>query len=571
VRVLGLACQLAAAGCTQLTDAAFCANGCGAGQACDPDTQLCVDVRPEVILAAPLPDAGFDAGQVQVRGTVRFFDDAGAKELSGGLPDGGWLALVVDGGAFAAALPVPILDGGVYSIRVRAVDTADRVGEAVVPVQLDQVSPAGVLLPGNGARGTEPTVRVVFDEEVLPAGGDPVIHFSPDGGTGRVTSTGYEVSGLAHLTTYSAQVEAGAVVDRFGNPSKAVGPVVFTTGASPPASATLLNAGQVLDVDATSDEDGVVTMVARIDGGTISLFAWGTFDGRTGSFQVLDQASDTSAEMFQAVGANASDGGIPGVRITGFFKGSLSNPTLRSAEWRVGSMPGSQSTGVLALIPTGPSCIESPGADAIGLVIAGSPDLYQRPPGSTPLPVQSAPARLGLRSASSWELLTLAFGMLDRVVFRPACAGGPAAPFSAQAGVISEVRSPARISIALPDADRSLYVFDGRLGDRVERCEACVGAASDAGCPPSFERSTRPGLVVATRRSGGRVLGAALADGGGIELLERDLEATCATDWQTLGSLPSSQGATRWVPVLFGSRPGAVYATPTQVRAEVLP
>jgi hypothetical protein len=66
------------------------------------------------------------------------------------------------------------------------------------------------------------------------------------------------------------------------------------------------------------------------------------------------------------------------------------------------------------------------------------------------------------------------------------------------------------------------------------------------------------------------VLGAAL-DGGVIELLERDLSMSCSTPWASLGVLPGSAGAIRWVPVLFGSRPGAVYATPTQVRAEVLP
>jgi hypothetical protein len=569
--ILGLATQLVATGCTQLTDAAFCSNGCAAEQACDPGTQLCVDVRPEVLLVVPLQNAGFDGGQVPVKGTVRFFDGARAREVSGGLPDGGWLPLLLDGGGFDATLPVPIRDGGPYLVRVRAVDTADRVGEAAVSVRLDQVPPTGSFVPGDGARGTEPTVRVVFDEEVFLAGADPVIHLSPDGGIGRLTPSGYEVSGLAFLTTYTAHVEAGAAVDRLGNPSSAVGPIVFTTGASPPAGPTLVNAGEVLDVDATSDEDGVVTVVARIDGGTLSLFAWGTFDGRTGTFQVLDQASDATADIFQAVGASAADAGVPVLRTSGFFRGSLSNTMLRSAEWRAGAMTGSVSTGALALIPTGPSCIESPGADPVGLVVTGSPDLYQRSPGSTPLPVSTVPARLGLRSPSGWELLSYSFTSLDRVVFRPACAGGGSEPFAAQARAIDGVREPPRLSVALPDADRSLYVFDGLLGERVERCEACVGAASDAGCPPGFERSTRPGLMVATRRSGGRVLGAALADGGGVELLERDLELGCATDWQPLGVLPGSKGAIRWVPVLFGARPGAVYATPTQVRAEVLP
>jgi len=569
--ILGLASQLMAAGCTQLTDTAFCSNGCAAGQACDPGTQLCVDVRPEVLLLAPVPDAGFDGGLVPVKGTVRFFDDAGAREVSGGLPDGGCLPLLLDGGAFETTVPVPVLDGGRYVVRVRAVDTADRVGEAAVSVRLDQVPPTGALVPGDGARGTEPAVRVVFDEDVLLPGADPVIHLSPDGGIGRLTSSGYEISGLAFLTTYTAHVEAGAAVDRFGNRSAAVGPIVFTTGASPPTSPTLLNAGQVLDVDATSDEDGVVTVVARLDGGTLSLFAWGTFDGRTGTFQVLDQASDATAEMFQAVGASAGAAGVPALRTSGFFKGSLSDSTLRSAEWRAGAMTGTVSIGALALIPTGPSCIEAPGADPVGLVVAGSPNLYQRAPGSTPLPLSTLPARLGLRSSSGWELLSVTFTSVDRVVFRPACAGGGPEPFAAQAAVITGVRTLSRLSVALPDADRSLYVFDGLLGDRVERCEACVGAASDAGCPPSFERSTRGGLVVATRRSGGRVLGAAAADGGGVELLERDLEPGCATDWQPLGVLPGSQGAIRWAPVLFGARPGAVYATPTQIRAEVLP
>jgi hypothetical protein len=569
--VLGLMCLLIASACTSLTDAAFCSSGCGTCQACDQTTQLCVDVRPEVTLSAPAHGGRFDGGQVPVAGTVRFFAGAGPKEVSGALPDGRWQPLALDGGAFDTELGVPVLDGGSYRVQVRAVDTADCVGVSGVDVRLDQVAPTGSLTPAHGARGTEATVRLLFDEAVFPAGTGPVIHLSPDAGTGRFLAGGYEVAGLDDLTTYSARVEAGAMVDGFGNPSAAIGPVVFTTGASPPRATVLLNAGEVLDVDAASDEDGVVTVVARIDGGTLSLFAWGAFDGRTGGFQVLDQASDVSAEMFQAVSGSVDDGGVPLLRTSGYFKGSASSSTLRSAEWRTGATAGSQSTGALALIATGPSCAESPGADAVGLVVAGSPDRYQRPPGSMAVPVPSVPVRLGLRSASSWELVSLTYAGLDRVAFRPACAGGGSADFTAQSGFTTRVATPPRLSIALADADRSLYVFDDLERERVERCEACVGAAAGSSCPPTVERTARPGLMVASRRSGGRVLGAALADTGAIELLERDLSDDCGSPWQSLGVFPASRGAIRWVPVLFGARPGIVYATATQVRAEVLP
>jgi hypothetical protein len=453
---------------------------------------------------------------------------------------------------------------------VVAVDTAGRDGGASVPVWLDQVSPQGVLSPRHAERATESLVRVVFDETVVPTGAGPAIELVPADGTGRFIDGGYVISGLAFLTTYTASVPAGAMVDMQGNPSRAAGPVVFTTGASPPSSPTVRNAGQVLDVDATSDEDGVVTVVVQVDGGAVALYSWGTFDGRTGDFQVLDQASDSTADVFQAVGAAGSDGGVPVLRTTGFFKGSLSSTTLRSAAWRAGSASGSQSTGALALIATGPSCLELPGADPVGLVVTGSPELYLRAPGSLALPAPTLPARLGVRSADGWELVSVAFEALDRVVFRPPCPPGAGPAFIAQPGFRTGVRIPPRLSVALPDADRSLYVYDGVDGERIEFCDACVGATSDAGCPASFERVTRPGLTAATRRSGGRVLGAAL-DGGVIELLERDLSAGCSTAWQSLGVLPGSAGAIRWVPVLFGSRPGAVYATPTQVRAEVLP
>jgi hypothetical protein len=560
-----------AAGCTPLTEDASCAHGCPRpGQACDVVTQLCVDVRPQVRLTSPLADAGVDGGLVPVLGRVTFFDDAGPREVSAALPDGGWEPLALDGGAFAALIPVPERNGASYPLSVLAVDTAGRQGMVSVQVWLDQIPPRGVLSPEHAARATDSLVRVVFDEAVVPAGAGPAIDLVPADGRGHFIDGGYVISGLAFLTTYTASVPAGAMLDTQGNPSRRVDPVVFTTGASPPSSPTLRNAGQVVDVDATSDEDGVVTVVVQVDGGAVTLYSWGTFDGRTGDFQVLDQASDSAADVFQAVGAAAGDGGVPLLRTTGFFKGSLSSTTLRSAEWRAGGVSGSQSTGALALIPTGPSCVELPGADPVGLVVTGSPELYLRAPGSLALPAPTLPARLGVRSADGWELVSVAFEALDRVVFRPWCppAAGPA--FSAQSAFRTGVRSPPRLSVALPPADRSLYVYDGVDGQRIEFCDACVGAPSDAGCPASFERVTRAGLTAATRRSGGRVLAAAL-DGGVIELLERDLSTSCSTAWESLGVLPGSAGAIRWVPVLFGARPGAVYATSTQVRAEVLP
>src|SRR5262249_44891510 len=128
-RVAVLWMLIGASACTSLTTAADCADGaCPEGQTCDGATHLCVlDLGPQIGVIAPRADAGVREPILEVRGTVITRSDSTLVDMSFQLVDAGVAGPVfVDGGVFAADVPLPPIDGQSLALVLIALDNLAR-------------------------------------------------------------------------------------------------------------------------------------------------------------------------------------------------------------------------------------------------------------------------------------------------------------------------------------------------------------------------------------------------------------------------------------------------------------
>src|SRR5262249_2800784 len=150
--------------------------------------------------------------------------DAGSV---GGIP--------VDGGLFSLTIPLPPLDGEDVQLVLLARDSKDRERRVSVPFLVDDGAPNPRFAPGAGERGADARVTVDFGEAVSGTGVPAVL--VPGGATGAYDSAHqrYVFSGLSNDTGYQITVDAGVVVDAFGNPNQP-GVARFWTAAHPAQS-----------------------------------------------------------------------------------------------------------------------------------------------------------------------------------------------------------------------------------------------------------------------------------------------------------------------------------------------
>jgi hypothetical protein len=551
---------LAGTACTSLTAGAECEGfACPEGQTCDPQTRLCVlDLSPQITVLSPKADAAVKDLALEVRGTVSTRSDSTLQGMSYQLVDAGSAGSVpVDGGLFAVTVPLPPLDGEDVQLVLLARDSLGRERRVSVPFRVDDVAPRPRFAPGDGERGTDVQLTVDFGEVISGTGAPAVL--APSGATGAYDSTHqrYVFSGLTHDTAYQVTVDAGVVLDAFGNPNQS-GAARFWTAAHPAQSGTIGGLDSVASFDAASDEDGVVTLAIE----TATKVVWGWFDPSSGAFAqltLLDVATPP-LNALRAASAFQADGGAP-LRVALV----LQRDATDRLDVRTGTVFSTPSARYA--VPTGPSCAE-PAASlgSVGLVSAAG--AYSRGPYS--LDIGFLPDRLAIRSDQFWEVVaTDGQHRLLRAWLRASCGPSPLQELHVEPPVRTDLADDPRFSLALPRADRSLLVFDTRTGTRVESCRSCESAADGGVCPAPVERSATGGLTVASRHEGARVIGARRNASNLVELLERDLSTDCDSPWTVLATAAESSSAVAWQPAMFGRKPGILYSTAVDVRVYV--
>lgn len=551
---------VAAAGCTSLTPGADCSRSpCPDGQTCDAPTHLCVlDLSPQVTVLSPQPDAAVKNPALEVRGTVSTWSDATLVGMSYQLVDAGAAGGVpVDGGLFSLTIPLPPLDGEDVQLVLLARDSQSRERRVFVPFRVDDVAPLPRFSPGDGERGADVQLTVDFGEPVTGTGVPAVL--LPAGPTGTYDSTHqrYVLTGLAYATGYRVSVDAGVVLDAFGNPNLA-GAARFWTAARPAQSGTVGGLDSVVSFDAASDEDGVVTLA--IETGT--KVVWGWFDPVSGQFTqltLLDVAAPPLTAL-RTTTAYQADGGDP-LRVASV----LQHDTTDRVDVRIGTAFSTPAAAYV--VPTGPSCAE-PAASPGSVALVSASGSYARGPYS--LTIGFVPDRLAVRSEQFWQVVaTDAQHRLLKAWFRASCGAPPAQELHVEPPVRTDLADDPKFSLALARDDRSLVVFDTRTGTRVESCRSCESGADAGVCPTPVDRPAIGSLTVASRHDGARIIGARRNASNLLELLERDLSTDCDSPWTVLSTVPDSSAAVAWQPAMFGRKPGLLYSTATDVRVYV--
>ncbi|MBX5481755.1 MAG: hypothetical protein IRZ16_07925 [Myxococcaceae bacterium] len=394
---------------------------------------------------------------------------------------------------------------------------------------------------------------------VTPAAGTP-------SGSAPFAGQSFSFTGLPGDTVFTASVAAGAVADAFGNVNETGASVKFHTRPAQPQTGTVLTLrNDVVAFDVASDPDGVVTLVMETTATSKPmLFTW--FDGVTGALSsgVLgNRPSGDLVALSTAAWSNAH-ADLSSHRARGYreaysaqtFVGGVNDGTLLPA-----------APGDVLFVPVGPGCADDPGAPEVG-VITGAGAFVR---GSVVEPVQVTPFQLLIESPNDWELVSVAGGTLVAQArtcscgASASCAWQPARSVPLPFGYT--VAATPRLSVAgTATGERRLYVADTTAGLRVEICEA---QCTSTPCPSNGARLTlaSEGLFVASANSGNEVIGAQ-KKAAGVQLVWRDLQASCTGDWSVLGIVPGSSGSsvTDWRPAMFGDRHGVLWLDGTTLK-----
>jgi hypothetical protein len=560
---LFLAASLTSA-CTSLIGVAECADGtCPDGQTCDVGTHLCVqDLAPRITVLSPHPDAAVRDVLLDVRGTVTTTEGSTLVGMSYAISDGGVAGgIAVDGGLFAVTVPLPPLNAVETSLVLLARDTEQRERRVSVPLWVDDVPPTPQFDPADGDRGTDNQLIVDFGEVV--SGAPAPVVLNPPAGAGAFDSSGrrYTVSGLAYDTGYTVSVDAALVTDAIGNPNLG-GSARFWTSAKPPTTGIIGGLGAVVDFDASSDEDGVVTLAIE----TSNKVVWGWYgpsDGQFAQLNLLDITNPPLLNLRLASGYQVKPDFTP-QRVSAVIQ--RQSAAMYRADIRVGMT--FTNAAATAVVPTGPSCAESGASpDSVGLInTAGT---YSREGYTQALGF--IPDALAVRSPDFWEVVVKdSVAGLKRARFQAHCGASPSEGVEVETSSRTDIASSPEFSFALTRSDRSLLVFNRLDGQRVEVCRSCTEFPDAGNCPGEIERVSAPSVLrIASRHEDGRVLGARQASSGLLELLERDLTNDCNSSWTVLATVPDSTSAKKWLPAMFGRKPGVVYSTATDVRVYV--
>lgn len=539
-------------------------NGeCPAEQVCNRHTRLCYKPDPFFAVQIIDPTPNETVGTLfRLTGTVANAS-AGVSSLEYRIGDGGWTPLQASAsGHFEAYPPLPPANGDPLAVVVHATDGSGRETNSAVNVLVDNVGPIATLTAADSERNHPLNVAVQFSEPVLPNGtaSDVPLTVTPDPGPGEwnASRTEYRLANLQPDTVYLAQVAANAVRDAAGNLSQETHASFRTAPLQPPDGFVIAPAkpSEHFDqLDAISDQDGVVTLAAHAssaDGGEV---IWGWFDPATGGF--VSHALATPVVAALSVGASVDDPlGAPRMHTLTVRVPLPDGGLAARVFWSTDGGVQSQFNGALVVVPGPPGCGEAGPADSVGLATdAGVELLYRR--GSEALPLGIDPQFVTYAAPSHWSVVTADGGSV--IVQEPVYhCDTLQAPSLASPRVIatSPTGSPVSNVSAASVASNALFAFNS-AGDWYATCARCISGAASCQLPAQSD------LKVASMHDGDRVLGAK-RDGTTFELslVSADLAQTCppaVSDWTQGAVLPGSDSVTYFQPTMFGRTPGLVY------------
>ena len=453
----------------------------------------------------------------------------------------------------------PTDDGVLYTVRLRASDTAGNSTTVSRSFGVDRVAPVATFDPIDGSRLALPQLTVTFSEPVAAAAWPIGLTPAPTPAQqAQPSPTTFAITQLAGDTVYTATLAAGAVADAYGNANAAGATVKFHTRPAQPGQGASLLITAALAFDAVSDQDGVVTLLVQSNSPTVNpmvVFPFGPKDGIPYVKASTIQAAGTRRHLSTSAWSSAN-ADLSAHRAFGFQQ-AFSAETLTSG--LDDGSPYLWAPGDVFYVPVAPGCADPAGLPATGVVTASK--AFVRGPSTEAVGV--LPHRLLVQNENYWELVGVEAGVLTAQARSCVCLFGTntcswkAARTLAIPGVLAAPAEP-RLSVTGTAAgNRRLYVTDDGAGSRHELCE-CSGA----GCPANGSQSApaAEGLYVASARSGNLVIGARKT-AAGVELVQRDLQASCTGAWTVLGTAPGSAGAsvTEWRPAMFGDRPGVLW------------
>lgn len=253
------------------------ASACATGQRCDVATELCIKDELPVVVIDPHPAI---ATGLSLTATGKVTDDVGVASAEVSADGQAWAAFNPQAdGAFSVAVTLPPRDVGQVTLAVRATDTAGQVGQASLPVIVDNVGPQVTLVsPSATVRGASVTVVLAAADH---AGVARVTADFADGGAVAATAQGAnwsveqalpagadltELPFTATAEDLNGNVTATPLVVRFDN----AGPAGSIT--TPDAGALLTGSG-VTVTGTAADPSGVASVVVQFAGADAGVSA----------------------------------------------------------------------------------------------------------------------------------------------------------------------------------------------------------------------------------------------------------------------------------------------------------
>ncbi|MBX5481030.1 MAG: Ig-like domain-containing protein [Myxococcaceae bacterium] len=467
------------------------------------------------------------------------------------------------------SLPIPTQatdNGKTYGIELTA---TDRMGNKVtqqVAYSVDRVAPTLVSsIPANNARLVDANLTLTFSEPVTFQSGMTV--FTPPVALPTQTKSTFTIP-LNNYAVYTLTLPAGVVVDAYGNPSPSYTGSTFLTAPAAPNPSTFslsVDATSSERFDAISDEDGVVSIVYRKPGGFVEF---GEIDPQSGNYVAKKTVSAGSTSDFTISShREVNTPQLTALRYRGFGFDAQNGTKYAATVDPNGAVSQVGGSSALAIVPFKPGCADDPGADFAYLDASGG--LYRAGTLVENAPFEEASSIAGHHrnawAAAGYDDLTLTIS--ERRCY---CFGWDY--FCGFPSYLTYQISPAdrRARLVYPGNGKFMLttwysLYDGKIR------EWCVKACgSSMICPiltPS--ESVRPlneNLVIAQHIDPNKILGAGLNSAGKLELRERVVDTGCFDHpWTVIATAPSSLTLSanvfeqRYVPVMFGIKPGVLY------------
>lgn len=570
--------------CTTPREDVTCGDGqavCPLGWACNVESGLCYASPPEIIVDQPIDGSRQTGKSIDLIGSVS--DNTSVSEVSYRVGNvGGWQKLGTDSaGRFSATVALPASNGGTVDLNVRALDSSGLEAIRTVAIPLDNTPPTLVRvrrtntpMPPTSTKDVV-TAQIVFEfsEDVTP---------EPDWISATPEFVQNAISGKTvleiplqgtHATQYVATVRAGGIKDTFGLPLEKDLQLTFTTPALGPSHDAVVTFSSlpIKSFHAVSDPIGAVTLVALADAGGAGQLQQKDFDVSSGTPQHRRTVALRPTDDFYSAVAGTTfrrNVGGAGSRTTGLVRGNFADPGTGVIQW-TGPSGQNLEASHPGLIPYADACR----TDELGThaVIQRLPEgtFFERPGNEgARIPLEITPHLVLARSASEYELLNWAGGNLLRQTHQLICGDTAKELFNPSVSLAGDLSAQPNISAALAaEDDVALYVYNDLSGTRRELCVYCSYGRDRAQCPQQVsEPAAWKDLLVASRNSGSKILGASRKSDRSVELFERDLEKDCKAPWVSIGLVSSDKPILAFQPLMFGAKPGVLAQFPTELR-----